>query len=204
MKKKAGQYINFSRKKLPLLIVLFLIGVLLLVISSFIPSGQRGRNVTGELPVVGKEQESTADPVDSSVLAKAEREMENRLEAILSTIEGVGSVSVSITLENGPEYIYAVNENINESKIEEKDNSGGHRITTETTNSDQMVLAQPADMGGGQQPVVVKEIKPKIAGVLVAAEGADNAETRINLSRAVQTVLNIPAHKVSVLQKNIE
>lgn len=201
----ANKYINFSRKKLPLLIVLFLIGVLLLVVSSFIPSGGQGQD-TSEIPVVGQENGDTMTrgPAETSGLAEVENEMENRLEAFLSAIEGVGSVSVTVTLENGPQYIYAVNENINESKIEEKNDSGGHRITTETTNSDQMVLAQSADMGGGQQPVVVKEIKPKIAGILVAAEGAVNPDIRVTLTRAVQTLYDIPAHKVKVLQKTVD
>ena len=80
----------------------------------------------------------TRGPAETSGLAKWKMKWKTGWKHFFLQLR-VGSVSVTVTLENGPQYIYAVNENINESKIEEKNDSGGHRITTKTTNSDQMV-----------------------------------------------------------------
>lgn len=203
MKKRDDNLMNFSKKKLPWLIVLFLVGVVLLTVSNFIPNAKLIDNPSSDVSSQVEDELPIEDSSEADGLAEVEAALENRLETILSTVEGVGNVSVTITLENGPQYVYATNENVNESKVEEKDSNGGQRITTETTNSDQMVLSQPASIGG-QQPVIVKEIKPEIAGILVAAEGADAADVRVTLARAVQTLLDIPAHKVSVLQKHVE
>lgn len=206
MEKKSGMKITgLSKRKLPWLLVLFLIGMVLLTVSNFIPSSGENDGDTSAVSSLGQEKisQEEAPAAETATLAESEADIEERLETILSSVQGVGKVSVTVTLENGPQYIYATNENINESKVEEKDSNGSQRVTTETTNSDEMVLSQPVSMGG-QQPVVVKEIKPEIAGVLVAAEGARDAEIKATLAMAVQTLLDIPAHKVSVLPKNLE
>jgi stage III sporulation protein AG len=203
LKKKTEKLFGLSKKKLPWLLVLFLIGVVLLTVSSFVPEADSG-SVSGESSSNQQTSSSvTENGQDTSGMAEAEAVIETRLETILAKIDGVGEVSVTVILENGPQYIYAINEDINETKTEEKDSNGGSRVTIETTNSDQMVMAQPKDMGG-QQPVVVKEIKPEIAGVLVAAEGARDAQIKETLTRAVETLLDVSAHKVSVLPKEVE
>ena len=205
MENKTGKLFVLSKKRLPWLLVLFLIGVVLLTVSNFIPE-QKTSSVS---EVSSQEKENGTLHTDkpqytgTGSMAEAEGAIEARLEAILAKVEGVGEVSVTVILENGPEYIYAINENINETKTEEKGNNGSSRVTVETTNSDQMVMAQPGNLGG-QQPVVVKEMKPEIAGVLVAAEGARNAHIKETLARAVQTLLNVSPHKVSILPKEAQ
>lgn len=190
---------NLTKKKLPWLVVLFLFGVVLLTAGNLIPDEKE----VGDPVISGLQEENQAGAVEQknpADLALSEQDMEKKLEGILGAVDGVGSVSVTVSLENGPQKVYASNANTNERKIEENDSSGGHRITTETTENDQMVLAQPASMNG-QQPVVVKELRPEIAGVLVVAEGAEDSEVKVILSRAVQTLLNIPAHRVVILPK---
>lgn len=205
MTKKADKVFGLSKKKLPWLVVLFLIGVVMLAVSSFIPGNEQDHPAVSEAAPGEQEKRDSAEAHRESTtgMAEAEALMETRLASILSKVEGVGQVSVTVTLENGPQYIYAVNQDINETKTEEKDSGGSSRVTVETTNSDQMVMAQPSEIGG-QQPVVVKEIKPEIAGVLVAAEGARDAGVKETLARAVATLLDIPAHKVSILPKEVE
>ena len=205
MEKKPKKLMSLSKKNLPLLFVLFLIGVLLLTLSNFIPGDRQDTNSVSEVSSQGQKESAleTGNTGSADSLTEVETAIENQLEDILTTVEGVGNVSVRVTLENGPQYIYATDENLNESKVEEKDSNGSQRVTTESTNSDQMVMAQPASMGG-QQPVVEKEIKPKVAGVLVTAEGARDADIKVTLSRAVQTLLDLPAHKVSILPKDVE
>jgi len=185
--------ISICKRKLPIMITLLLIGIVLLSAGNFVTGG-------------GEEKESQEKRAESqeaksfqaaSGLSVVEKTLEERLESILGKIEGVGDVSVTLVLKNGPEFEYATNVSSNERKIKENDTSGGERITTETTSDDQLVLVQAAGMGG-QEPVIIKEMKPEVEGVLVVAEGAVDPLIKAKLSRAVQTVLGIPAHTVSV------
>lgn len=200
MSKKGEGLSGISKKKLLWLIVLFSIGVLLLTLSNFLPGERDNGSAETAAPQAEGEASASAKGGDTGTIAMAESSIESRLEDILSKVEGVGEVSVTVTLENGPQFIYATDENLNETTTEEKESNGSQRVTTDTTNSVQTVLAQPEGISG-QEPVVVKEISASIGGVLIAAEGAKDARTKETLTRAVQTLLDIPAHKVSVLAK---
>jgi stage III sporulation protein AG len=201
---KMGEGLSgISKKKLLWLVALFLIGVILLTLSNFLPGERDNKAAQTEVPPPQAEASSNLGAGTTDTIAQVEASIEGRLENILSKVEGVGDVSVTVTLINGPQYIYATNENVNETTTEENESNGSRRVTTDTTSSVQTVLAQPANMGG-QEPVVVKEIKGEIGGVLVAAEGARDAQVKETLTRAVQTLLDIPAHKVSILAKQTD
>jgi hypothetical protein len=47
---------------------------------------------------------------------------------------------------------------------------------------------------------VLKEKTPEIKGVIVTAEGAGDISVRMNILKAVETLLNIPADKVDVFK----
>jgi len=123
--------------------------------------------------------------------------LEKRLEGILGQISGVGNVSVSVVFAEGPTREYAVNVSTTAKEIEEKDQSGGVRTTTERTENGEMVMVE-----GRQQPVLVKESMPKIQGVLVVAQGAENPYVKEKLFKAVQTLLQVPAHRITIYSKN--
>lgn len=129
-------------------------------------------------------------------LAEIEKLLAAELGGILGQVAGAGKVSVSVTLENGPEQNYAQNTSIDRSTVEERDAGGGTRVTTGENSKTEMVFAN-----NSSAPLVVKETAPVVRGVLVVAEGAADSEIKAKLSRAVQTVLNLPAHKVVVLPK---
>lgn len=133
-------------------------------------------------------------------LAAAESDLERRLEAILSAIAGCGEVQVTVTMAAGPEHIYAQNISKQNRTTEEQDQSGGNRLTTEVNEDGNLVLLRPVS-GGKEEPVLIRSTRPEIAGVLVLAEGAKNPSLREELMRAVETVLAVPAHKVTVLPK---
>lgn len=134
--------------------------------------------------------------VSSSTLAALENTLAGELGEILSQVQGAGKVAVSVSLESGPEQNYALNTTTDKSTVEERDSGGGARVTTGLNNKAEVVFAQ-----NGSSPLIVKETAPVIKGVLVVAEGAKDSEIKAKLSRAVQTVLNLPAHRVVVLPK---
>lgn len=133
-------------------------------------------------------------------LGKAEKDLERRLEGVLSSVSGSGDVQVTITMAAGPEYLYAKNLSEQTRTVEEKDKSGGNRTTTEVNEEGNLVLVRTVS-GGQEEPVLIRATRPEIAGVLVLAEGARDPGLREELVQAVVTVLAIPAHKVTVLPK---
>ena len=133
-------------------------------------------------------------------LSAAEKDLERRLEGVLSSVAGSGEVQVTVTMAAGPEYLYAKNLSEQTRTIEEKDQSGGNRTTTEANEEGNLVLVQTVS-GGKEEPVLIRAKRPEIAGVLVLAEGARDPGLREELVQAVVTVLAIPAHKVTVLPK---
>jgi stage III sporulation protein AG len=80
--------------------------------------------------------------------------------------------------------------------IQEKDPAGGVRTTTETKENQQILLGKE---NGTDKPVMVREIKPPIKGVLIIAEGAYDSTVKANLTKAVEAGLGIPSYKITVL-----
>ncbi|MBC8015561.1 MAG: hypothetical protein H7X79_07440 [Sporomusaceae bacterium] len=125
-----------------------------------------------------------------------EEALEGKLGAVLAKVKGAGAVAVHITLENTSTQEHAKNV-VKESKvIQEKDASGGIRTTTETKESEQILIGKE---NGIDRPVLVREIKPIIKGVLVIAEGAYDSAVKANLTKAVEAGLGIPSYRITVL-----
>lgn len=167
-------------------------GVALLILTGSFVNPSASTTIHSEPP------KETVQNDDS--LTKAEKELELRLERILGSVEGAGSVKVTVTLSSGEESIFAQNLNKQNRVIEENDQAGGNRKTTEISEQGSLVFAETLN-GGKNDPVIVKTKSPEVAGVLVLAEGAKDPELRETLARAVETLLNIPSYKVTVLAK---
>lgn len=121
--------------------------------------------------------------------------LENKLKTTLEQIQGVGRVDVMITFESGEEQVPAINVNDSTSTTEEKDGSGGIRTNTQKTNGSTIVVTND---GSKNEPLIVKTYKPKVVGVCVVAEGADNKVTEYNISKAVVKLFNLSMDKVNV------
>jgi len=122
--------------------------------------------------------------------------IEGKLANKLSQIQGVGTVMVTITLETGPQQEYVKNI-VRESRvIQEKDNAGGTRQTTEKKDNEQVLVSREA---GADRPVVARELKPQIKGVLIVAEGAHDSHVKAQLTRAVEAGLGVPSYRITVL-----
>ncbi|GAB6099036.1 hypothetical protein JCM16358_09150 [Halanaerocella petrolearia] len=169
------------------LLLLGLAGIILVLLGDFTGNFTSSSSTKGS-----KQVKSQATANNLSV----EEELENKLERILATVAGVGEVQVDITLDSGSEYIYVRDNSHSNKEIVEEDNNGGTRKTTETEREDKLVVL---DSSGSEKPVVRKEIKPKIRGVLVVAEGAANSHIKAELIRAVEVGLGIPSYKIAIL-----
>jgi len=105
--------------------------------------------------------------------------LENRLEDALSKVKGVGKVSVVINVESGQETVLAM-------KTTTTENSSGKH--TETS---------PILVGG--KTVIVKELNPKITGVLIVCEGAESIAVMNKIQQATVSLLDINVNKIEIL-----
>jgi stage III sporulation protein AG len=181
-------------KYLPALIAILLIGIALIIPWQ----GNEDKQVTTDF--YEDETDRTLEHINTDGLNGIELNLEQRLKNILSQIKGVGEVEVTVLLASGPRFDYAVNVSTIEKQIDEKDQSGGIRTTTEITEDGQLVIVR-SDRAGGEEPVVTQEYKPDIQGVLVVAQGADNPKIKANLLNAITTILDLETHKVDIQSK---
>ena len=174
------------------IVTLIILGILLMIVPGLLLDDQNKTAVPEKIP-----QKSMEDmrPIASSLMSM-EDVLAKQITDILSQVEGVGHVSVAISLAAGQEQDYAKNVNNQKTIVEEKDTQGGVRVTTEIDEQTEYVLVQSRN-----ESLVLKEKAPEIKGVLVVAEGANDVELKIQLSRAVQSLFDLPAHKIMILPK---
>jgi len=174
-------------------------GVLLIVLANVFTGDKKIPDETVNLKPPGNSQ---AEPARGS--APDVTEMENllarQLETVLAQISGVGEITVTVNLASTTEKDYAVNTITNSKTTQEHDQKGGNRTVTEINENGQVVLVRE-NQGSREEPVVVKEIKPEVKGVVVVAEGAEDPVIKADLMKAAQVYLDVPLYKVIVLPK---
>lgn len=165
--------------------VILLIGILLMVIS--IPTKEKQ---AWEEDAQQTEQEREVS--DASVT-----QLENRLEKILSNVEGVGKVQVMITLKSNGERVVEKDTESSESTKEEGAGQEKDKSRDITQKETTVMYNQGS---GSSEPYVVKELEPEIEGVLVIAQGGDSPAIAKNISEAILALFPVDAHKIKVMK----
>jgi stage III sporulation protein AG len=142
------------------------------------------------------------------VEAFAEREsferetaIEARLEEFFAMVENAGKVRVMVNLPNNRETVFAIDTNESRSYTSEQDSQGGTRETHQHQSAEKTVILK--DRQGTDTPLVLREIEPRIEGIVIIAEGGDCPFVRDALTRAARAVLGLEAHLVQVLTMKI-
>ena len=172
------------------LIILLLTGILLLVIVVPLPENADQDSAD---PVTASAQEGNEDS------QKYEEYLEKRTEETLRHVEGVGEVEVMITLRSTGQKIVEKDQQSSSQSTEETDSAGGTRSTEESSSDKTSVYEQGTD--GSQIPYVTKEISPEVEGVVVIADGGDNAVVVRNITEAVQALFGVEAHKIKIMKR---
>lgn len=172
------------------LLIILLAGVALVVLS--FPEGKKPKIPTNETESI-KEIAITEDTY--------ERLLEERLKSTLSKVEGVGQIDVMITIKTTSEKIVLKENPYTNNTTTETDSEGGSRNSTEISQSDSAVYIEESD--GSKTPYVIKEIEPKIEGVVVIAQGGDKAAIVSEIMDAVAALFDVPSHKIKVLKMKI-
>ncbi len=118
------------------------------------------------------------DPISAYV-----NSLETKLSKTLSSVSGAGNVSVVISIESGMETVLAM-------QTTTKENSSG-QVETQTS---------PIIING--KTVVIKELYPKVKGVLIVAEGASNIGVMTKLQQATMSLLDIKINQIEILTMN--
>ncbi len=91
------------------------------------------------------------------------------------------------------------NENNTTSHTSETDSSGGVRTVEEQGVNKEIIFTEE---NGANVPATQTIINPKVEGVIVTAEGANDANVKANIISAVSAVTGVATHKVQVFSIN--
>jgi stage III sporulation protein AG len=103
---------------------------------------------------------------------------EERLEEILSQIQGVGKVRVLLSIAGGEENIFVFDE----------DSSGSREVVVIT------------DSQRNQTGLVRQILPPTYLGAVIVCQGGDQASVRLNIAEAVCDATGLSADKITVLK----
>ena len=113
-------------------------------------------------------------------------------------MEGVGQVEVMIVLKSSEEKIWRVDRNTSYSSTQETDANGGTRdIRSQETTEGTILSGQ----SGAEGPLLEKEMRPEISGVVVTADGGGSPTVQAEISAAVEALFDVPSHKIKVLKR---
>lgn len=179
------------------LLIAGLIGILLLVIA--LPTEEKKNPEDGqkEREASGQQQSFVRQPETE---ISYQRQLEEQLSEVLGRMEGVGRVSVMITMKDSGETQVEKDVTRTEEKSAESDGQGVSRQNGGVSLEEETVLSQGE--GSAQTPFVKKVTLPQVEGVLVVAQGAGNTAVVKNISDAIQALFPVEAHKIKVVKMN--
>ncbi len=184
-----------NKKKIENLVFLVIILIITVVIINYVWNGNKNSNKT-ITNSAGKKLATTESNTNNKSESN-EVSLEERLENILSNINGVGNVKVFINYSESNETVAMYNENSKTSVTEETDTSGGVR-KVESTDSQKEIVYQEND--GNKVPIIQKTIEPKIEGAIITAKGASNINIKTNIIQAVEAATGLATHKIQVFE----
>lgn len=123
--------------------------------------------------------------------------LEQRLAGLLGSMEGVGKVSVMISMQSTRELVLEKDQPIVRSNTVEQDGEGGSRSSYQVDSGESTVYS---GSGSNQTPYVVKSLVPRVKGVVVAAQGAGTARISNDITEAVQALFDLEANQVKVVR----
>lgn len=185
-----------SKKIIEKAVIIAIVGVICIIAGSVIFEGSSTKGVTD------RKLDSISNTATAETIKQADEdpknEMEKSLASILSKIKGAGKVDVMITFYSGNESIPALDVKTSESDTSEKDKEGGSRIIKQADIENKTIYEE---IDGVKKPFIVKELLPKVKGVVIVAEGVEDIEVKSNLAKATEALLDVATHKIQVYQR---
>ena len=151
-----------EKKRVNLLVGMGLAGLLLLAVSAWLPAG--------DTKAAQPAQNVPASDTNDNYAAR----LEERLTALISSVEGAGRTAVMVTLESGSESVYATD--------------------TDSDGASTHVL-----LGSGGADGLVETVQtPRVLGVAVVCEGGGNAAVQCRVTALVEALTGIGTNHITV------
>ena len=183
-----------NKKKIENLVFFIIILIITIVIINIIWNDKNTSKNVKEVDTNKKLATTTQVQVEQ---VSKEDTLSQKLEAILSQIQGVGEVKVFINYSESSEVVAMYNENSKSSTTEETDTSGGIRKVQETDSQKDIIYQEN---NGTKTPMTKKVIEPKIEGAIITAKGANNIDVKSNIIQAVEAATGLATHKIQVFE----
>lgn len=177
--------------------ILALLGILLMVIALPVKKTENTRDETG-LSDTGSDTMKTSETEKDDGDGSYTQEVENRLEALLSSMDGVGEVKVMVTLSSSMEQVVEKDVPYSMDTTKETDSAGGSRDVVNSKQEETTVYV--TDQAGNKTPYISKTLEPAIEGVTVVAQGGGNAVVQKNITDVIQALFGVEAHKIKVVK----
>lgn len=161
----SGKIINFLKKYRYAVLVL-VIGLILITMPT------------------GKEKDNAGEVIKQTVPTK-QITTEEQLSALLSKIQGAGTVEVMLTVAEGEEIVY-------QEKADTSNNTDLYSSKKDTVTV--------TDSQKNQAGLVRQVIPPKYLGAIVICQGADNPTVKLAIVDAVSKITGLGADCISVLK----
>ncbi len=154
-------------KKQKYLFIILAVGVLLMLIP-------------------GNEDKKNEGSVSEGLKFSVE-DTEAKIKKTLENCNGVGRVTVTLSVTGGVEAVYA-----EEEKISTRDRNGDFETDSDRKPS---VVSEGS---GKDKAVVIKELYPEFLGAAVVCDGADNPQVCLNVINTVSALTGISSERISV------
>jgi len=186
-----------SKKLIEKAVIIAIVGVICLIAGSVLFGEGATKGVSGS--TLGNLENGQTVATIKQLSEEPNNEIKDSLQTILSKIKGAGKVDVMITFYSGNESVPAVDVKTSEGDTQEKDKEGGSMSIKQSDNENTTIYEENQ---GVKKPFIVKELLPKVKGVVIVADGAGDIETKSNLVKAAEALLDVAAHRIQVFQRN--
>lgn len=145
-------------------------GILMIGLSEWLPSCRQK-----EVP--GAPRTLTATQVETA--------LEERITALVSEIDGVGSCRVMVTLEHGVQFVYATDQTLSKAG--------------DTSSGSEKTLIVETD--SGPVGLLVTELQPVVKGVVVVCAGGDDPAVCERVTAVISTAFDMVSRRVCVVKQ---
>lgn len=194
-----GERLKTWKKKLTKenMAIMALLGILLMVIAIPVKKTETQKDQTAA-PENQSAASGTQETGEEDNAGGYAGELEERLESLLASMEGVGNVKVMVTLDSSREQVVEKDIPSTMDTTKETDSTGGSRDVINSRQEETTVYV--TDSAGNKTPYVSKIREPSIEGVTVVAQGGGNAVIQKNITEVIQALFGIEAHKIKVVK----
>ena len=194
-----GERLKTWKKKLTKenMAIMALLGILLMVIAIPVKKTETQKDQTAA-PENKSTASGTQETEEEDNTGGYAGELEERLESLLASMEGVGNVKVMVILDSSREQVVEKDIPSTMDTTKETDSTGGSRDVINSRQEETTVYV--TDSAGNKTPYVSKIREPSIEGVAVVAQGGGNAVIQKNITEVIQALFGIEAHKIKVVK----